>query len=152
MEPYLKIDAVPNRTKIDAGGKALSIMGLLGSAAADVLAAVLPELPLSLSPRERTRIFCETLEGQLCSRFGDRWDVSNVPQAKREKPSQEDPRPATAEEAMAIMDRLDAEKTRRMLRMQMDRMAEMMTGCLPGRTKSPAYSPGSPHCNKLLRR
>lgn len=133
MEPYLKIDAVPNRTKIDAGGKALSIMGLLGSAAADVLAAVLPELPLSLSPRERTRIFCETLEGQLCSRFGDRWDVSNVPQAKREKPSQEDPRPATAEEAMAIMDRLDAEETRRMLRMQMARMAEMITGAHSGK-------------------
>lgn len=133
MEPYLKIDAVPNRSKLDAGGKALSIMGLLGSAAADVLAAVLPELPLSLSPRERTRIFCETLEGQLCSRFGDRWDVSDAPQAKREKPSREDPRPATAEEAMAIMDRLDAEETRRMLRMQLDRMAEMMTGVPSGK-------------------
>lgn len=133
MEPYLKIDAAPNRSKIDGGGKALSIMGLLGSAAVDVLAAEIPELPLSLSPRERTRIFCETLEGQLCSRFGDRWDVSDAPQVKREKPSQEDPRPATAEEAMAIMDRLDLEETRRMLRMQLDRMAEMITGALSGK-------------------
>lgn len=133
MEAYLKIDADHNRTKIDAGGKALSVMGLLGSAAADVLAAVLPELPLSLSPRERTRIFCETLEGQLCSRFGDRWDVSDAPRVKREKPSQEDPRPATAEEAMAVMDRLDLEETRRMLRMQMDRMAEMVTGVPSGK-------------------
>lgn len=138
MEPYLKINVDPNRSKIVAGGKALSVMGLLGSAAADVLAAVLPELPLSLSPRERTRIFCETLEGQLCSQFGDRWDVSNAPQAKREKPSQEDPRPVTAEEAMAIMDRLDPEETRRMLRMQMARMAEMVTGAPSGKDEKSA--------------
>lgn len=133
MEPYLKIDVNPSWTKIYAGGKALSVMGLLCSAAVDVLAAVLPELPLSLSPRERTRIFCETLEHQLSVQFGDRWDVSNAPQAKREKPSQEDPRPATAEEAMAIMDRLNAEETRRMLRMQLDRMAEMMAGAPSGK-------------------
>lgn len=132
MEPYLKINVDPNWRKIDAGGNALSIMGLLGSAAADVLAAVLPALPLSLSPRERTRIFCETLEGQLCSRFGDRWDVSDAPRVKREKPPKEDPRPVTAEEAMAIMDRLDLDETRRMLRMQLDRMAEMMTGTPSG--------------------
>ena len=133
MEPYLKIDADPNRRKIDAGGNALSIMGLLGSAAADVLAAVLPALPLSLSPRERTRIFCETLEGQLCSRFGDRWDVSDAPRVKREKPPKEDPRPVTAEEAMAIMDRMDGDEIRRMLRMQMDQLAEMVTGVPSGK-------------------
>ena len=133
MEPYLKIDVAPNRSKLDAGGDALSIMGLLGRAAADVLAEVLPELPLTLSPRERTRIFCETLESQLCARFGDRWDVADTPQTKREKPSKEDPRPVTAEEAMAIMDRLNAEETRRMLRMQMARMAEMVTGVPSGK-------------------
>lgn len=133
MEPYLKIDADHNRTKIDAGGDAFSVMGLLGSAAVDVLAAVLPKLPLSLSPRARTRIFCETLEHQLSVRFGDRWDVSDAPQAKREKPSKEDPRPVTAEEAMAVMDRLDLDETRRMLRMQMARMAEMVTGVPSGK-------------------
>lgn len=133
MEPYLKIDVAPNRSKLDAGGDALSVMGLLGSAAVDVLAAEIPDLPRTLSPRERTRIFCETLEHQLSVRFGDRWDVSDAPQAKREKPSKEDPRPVTAEEAMAVMDRLDREETRRMLRMQMDRMAEMMTGVPSGK-------------------
>lgn len=138
MKPYLKIDANPSWTKIDAGGEGLSIMGLLGRAAVYVLDAVLPELPLSLSPRERTRIFCETLEGQLCSRFGDRWDVSDAPRVKREKPSQEEPRPATAEEAMAIMDRLDAEETRRMLRMQLARMAEMVTGAPSGKDEKSA--------------
>lgn len=133
MESYLKIDVAPNRSKLEAGGDALSVMGLLGSAAADVLAAVLPELPLSLSPRERTRIFCETLTGQLCGRFGDRWDVSDESQAKREKPSKADPRPVTAEEAMAIMDRMDGDEIRRMLRMQMDRMAAMVTGVPSGK-------------------
>lgn len=133
MEPYLKIDVAPNRSKLDAGGDALSVMGLLGSAAVDVLAAEIPDLPLSLSPRERTRIFCETLEGQLCGRFGDRWDVSDKPQVKREKPSKEGPRPVTAEEAMAVMDRLDLEETRRMMRMQLDRMAEMVTGVPSGK-------------------
>lgn len=133
MEPYLKIDVAPNRSKLDAGGDALSVMGLLGSAAVDVLAAEIPDLPLIRSPRERTRIFCETLEHQLSIRFGDRWDVSDAPQAKREKPSKEDSRPVTAEEAMAIMDRLDAEETRRMLRMQMARMAEMVTGVPSGK-------------------
>lgn len=133
MKPYLKIDVNPNWTTIGVGGDALSVMGLLGSAAEEVLAAALPALPLSLSPRERTRIFCETLERQLSVRFGDRWDVSGAPQAKREKPSQEEPRPVTAEEAMAVMDRMDAEETRRMLRMQLDRMAEMMTGAPSGK-------------------
>lgn len=133
MEAYLKIDVAPNRSKLEAGGDALSVMGLLGSAAADVLAAVLPELPLSLSPRERTRIFCETLEGQLCGRFGDRWDVSGESQAKREKPPKEGPRPVTAEKAMAVMDRMDGDEIRRMLRMQMDRMAAMVTGVPSGK-------------------
>lgn len=133
MEPYLKIDADHNRSKLDAGGDALSVMGLLGSAAVDVLAAEIPDLPLSLSPRERTRIFCETLTGQLCGRFGDRWDVSDAPRVKREKPSKEAPRPVTAEEAMAVMDRMDGDEIRRMLRMQMDRMAEMVTGVPSGK-------------------
>ena len=133
MEPYLKIDADHNRTKIDAGGDALSVMGLLGSAAADVLAAEIPDLPLSLSPRERTRIFCETLEHQLCGRFGDRWDVSDESQEKREKPSKADPRPVTAEEAMEMMDRMDGDELRRMLRMQMDQLAEMVTRVSSGK-------------------
>lgn len=141
MEPYLKIDVAPNRSKLDAGGDAFSVMGLLGSAAVDVLAAEIPDLPLTLSPRERTRIFCKTLEHQLSVRFGDRWDVSDAPRVKREKPSQEEPRPATAEEAMEMMDRLNAEETRRMLRMQMDRMAEMVTVGLSGKDeKSGALS------------
>lgn len=133
MEAYLKIDVAPNRSKLDAGGDALSVMGLLGSAAVDVLAAEIPDLPLSLSPRERTRIFCETLTGQLCGRFGDRWDVSDAPQAKREKPFKEDPRPVTAEEAMAVMDRMDMEETRRMMRMQLDRLTERANELLSGK-------------------
>lgn len=44
MEAYLKIDAAPNRSRLDAGGDALSVMGLLGSAAVDVLAVTLYRL------------------------------------------------------------------------------------------------------------
>lgn len=39
----------------------------------------------------------------------------------------------TAEEVMAVMDRMDGDEIRRMLRMQMDRMAEMVTGVPSGK-------------------
>lgn len=131
MKPYLKIDADPNRRKIDAGGKALSIMGLLGSAAVtSALEELIPSLTGDTGAKDVCAAFCASLDSSLRRAFGEKY--GDVPKASEEPKAPEPEHHVTAEEAMAIMDRLDLDETRRMLRMQLDRMAEMMTGTPSG--------------------
>lgn len=136
MEAYLKIEADGDGVRVEGRGDSLKVYGRLGAATTAVLKELIPALPSAVCAKDVCDAFCASLDSSLRKAFGEKY--GDAPKASEEPKGPEPEHRVTAEEAMAIMDWLDAEETRRMLRMQMARMAEMMTGAPSGKDEKSA--------------
>jgi len=130
MEAYLKIEADRDGVRVECRGNSLDVYGALGAAVTSALEELIPSLTGDTGAKDVCDAFSASLDRSLRDIFGEKYGNGKASEAPKAPESEHH---VTAEEAMAVMDRLDREETRRMLRMQMDRMAEMVTGVPSGK-------------------
>lgn len=132
MEAYLKIEADGDGVRVQCRGNNLDVYGSLGAAVTAALKEIIPSLTTDdTGVKNICNAFCASLDSSLRKAFGEKY--GDAPKASEEPKAPEPEHRVTAEEAMAVMDRMDIEETRRMMKMQMDRMAEMVNGLLSGK-------------------
>lgn len=132
MEAYLKIEADGDGVRVQCRGNNLDVYGTLGTAVTAALTEIIPSLTTDdTGVKNICNAFCASLDSSLRRAFGEKY--GDAPKASEAPKAPEPEHRLTAEEAMAIMDRLDMEETRRMMRMQLDRLAKMVTGVPSGK-------------------
>lgn len=131
MEAYLKIEADGDGVRLECRGDSLKVYGRLGAAVTAALEELIPALPSAVCAKDVCDAFCASLDSSLRKAFGEKY--GDAPKASEEPKAPEPEHRVTAEEAMAVMDRMDMEETRRMMRMQLDRLTERANELLSGK-------------------
>lgn len=122
---YVKIEGDEKRTKVDMEGTPLSLMGIIGTAMEECLAAVVADLP-ALGQRASVQGFCETLQLRVMRKLGGGEKTDKTPEEKEATPKQEEPKKPTPEEILEMMDKLDRAGMKKLLELQMQKLALQM--------------------------
>lgn len=122
---YVKIEANEKRTKVDMEGTPLPLMGIIGTAMEECLAAVVADLP-ALSQRASVQGFCETLQLQVMRKLGGGEKADKAAEEREAAPKQEESKKPTPEEVLEMMGKLDRAGTKKLLELQMQKMVDSM--------------------------
>lgn len=122
---YLKIDADEKRTKVDMEGTPLSLMGIIGTAMEECLATVVADIPAP-GNRAVAQGFCETLQLRLTRKLGSSEETGKSVKEKDGPSKQEHEKGPTAEEVLEMMGKLSVTETKRLLKLQMQKMVSSM--------------------------
>lgn len=122
---YVKIEADEKRTKVDMEGTPLPLMGIIGTAMEECLAAVVADIPAP-AQRVTVQVFCETLQLMVTRKLGGGDEDGKSAEEKEAPPKPEEPEKPTPEEVLKMMGQLGSEGTKKLLELQMQKMVNSL--------------------------